>query len=223
MNPPASKRSRTPFGSTSRLVACPVCAKRVHILLAVSHVESHFSDAPDEEAPPLDGGAPCGGAAAAAEPAAPALDSAKADAPLGVAREAAGGSICAHSDAIAAGDGGGGDGDDEDEDSDDVPFGGAPAAPLADDGHASTYVPGTDAVWVAFKLQVMSGDHLACGLCLEPFEPGVRDRFVLWPCQHARQCGPCALKVWTQPKARRRCPWCKGKLDIRPRAFRPFM
>jgi hypothetical protein len=69
----------------------------------------------------------------------------------------------------------------------------------------------------------MSGDHRVCGLCFEEFAPGVRDRFVLWPCQHARQCGACALKVWTQPKARRRCPWCKGKLDIRPRAFRPFM
>lgn len=72
-------------------------------------------------------------------------------------------------------------------------------------------------------LQVMSGEPSACGLCFEDFTPGERERFLIWPCQHARQCGACALRVWAQPKARRRCPWCKGKIECRPRLFRPFM
>ena len=199
-----SKRSRlvsgaacaTPLGLVgSRLVACPICGRSVHLLLAASHVESHFSDAPgevqaeaqtsaaeEEQAVETHGSEPPD-----AQPSIKAVEKE----PLEKAEEAF--------------------------------HGGALAPPPPHVEGSSAYVPGSDAVWKAFRLQVMSGDFTSCGLCLELFEPGIRDRFVLWPCQHARQCGACALRVWTQPKAKRRCPWCKGKLDIRPRAFRPFM
>ena len=51
----------------------------------------------------------------------------------------------------------------------------------------------------------------------------LRERHVLWPCQHLRQCGHCALRIWQQPKKRRACPWCKSRIDVRPRAFRPIL
>ena len=75
-----------------------------------------------------------------------------------------------------------------------------------------------------FPVRVMSGDHRDCGICLRRFdaEAGV-ERHVLWPCQHARQCGDCAIRIWQVPKSKRRCPWCKSKIDIRPRPFKPFL
>lgn len=73
-----------------------------------------------------------------------------------------------------------------------------------------------------FPLRVMSGNHAECGICLQPFD-GANERHVLWPCQHARQCGECAIRIWQTPKAKRRCPWCKSKIDIRPRPFKPFL
>ena len=75
-----------------------------------------------------------------------------------------------------------------------------------------------------FPVRVMSGDHRDCGICLQRFdaESGV-ERHVLWPCQHARQCGDCAIRIWQVPKSKRRCPWCKSKIDIRPRPFKPFL
>ena len=75
-----------------------------------------------------------------------------------------------------------------------------------------------------FPVRVMSGDHRDCGICLQRFcdEQGVK-RHVLWPCQHARQCGDCAIRIWQVPKQKRRCPWCKSKIDIRPRPFMPFL
>lgn len=79
---------------------------------------------------------------------------------------------------------------------------------------------------VNFPLRVMSGSHDACGICLETFTEGGEApvlRHVFWPCQHVRQCGDCALRIWQVPKAKRRCPWCKSKIDIRPRPFKPFL
>ena len=73
-----------------------------------------------------------------------------------------------------------------------------------------------------FPLRVMSGNHAECGICLQPFD-AENERHVLWPCQHARQCGDCAIRIWQTPKAKRRCPWCKSKIDIRPRPFKPFL
>ena len=73
---------------------------------------------------------------------------------------------------------------------------------------------------------VMSGSHDACGICLETFtEDGEAPvlRHVFWPCQHVRQCGDCALRILQVPKAKRRCPWCKSKVEIRPRPFKPFL
>jgi Tfp pilus assembly protein PilX len=35
---------------------------------------------------------------------------------------------------------------------------------------------------------------------------GAAARHVFWPCQHARQCGDCASRVWETPVKRRRCP-----------------
>jgi hypothetical protein len=77
---------------------------------------------------------------------------------------------------------------------------------------------------LSFPVRVMSGDHRDCGICLQRFddEAGVK-RHVLWPCQHARQCGDCAIRIWQVPKQKRRCPWCKSKIDIRPRPFKPFL
>jgi hypothetical protein len=70
----------------------------------------------------------------------------------------------------------------------------------------------------------MSGNHLECGICLQPFDDATGvTRHVLWPCQHVRQCGECAIRVWQTPKAKRRCPWCKSKVEIRPRPFKPFL
>ena len=211
-----------------------MCGKQVHLLLATSHVESHFGAVEGEvtaEAGP--GDQPSAAPSSAEDARAAAAERAEGDASSGGA--------C-------------GGGDDEDVGLENAEFGGAlaPPPPAAPDGQAPSYVPGTDAVWAAFKLQarhrvaaplrcharvggnacaqtpappaqVMSGDFRSCGICMERFEPGVRDRFLLLPCQHARQCGACALTLWLMPKAKRRCPWCKGKLDIRPRAFRPFL
>ena len=75
-----------------------------------------------------------------------------------------------------------------------------------------------------YNRRVMSGDHRDCGICLTRFDDtqGVT-RHVLWPCQHARQCGTCAIRIWQVPKQKRRCPWCKSKIDIRPRPFKPFL
>ena len=77
---------------------------------------------------------------------------------------------------------------------------------------------------IAFDLRVMSGNHEECGICLTAFDDdeGVH-RYMFYPCQHVRQCGDCAQRVWQVPKAKRRCPWCKSKIEIRPRAFKPFM
>ena len=77
---------------------------------------------------------------------------------------------------------------------------------------------------IAFDLRVMSGNHTECGICLTAFDDdaGVV-RHMFYPCQHVRQCGDCAQRVWQVPKARRRCPWCKSKIEIRPRAFKPFV
>ena len=75
-----------------------------------------------------------------------------------------------------------------------------------------------------YPLRVMSGNHLECGICLQPFDDATGvTRHVLWPCQHVRQCGECAIRVWQTPKAKRRCPWCKSKVEIRPRPFKPFL
>ena len=90
-----------------------------------------------------------------------------------------------------------------------------------------------DAGLVPFNLRVMSGNRAECGICLQPFssDDGGGDasarptavRHVFWPCQHVRQCGECAIRIWQTPKAKRRCPWCKSKIEIRPRAFKPFL
>jgi len=76
---------------------------------------------------------------------------------------------------------------------------------------------------VSFELRVMSGNHEECGICLTPFDNASTTRHMFYPCQHVRQCGDCALRVWQVPKSRRRCPWCKSKIEIRPRAFKPFL
>ena len=77
---------------------------------------------------------------------------------------------------------------------------------------------------IPFHLRVMSGNHLECGICLQPFSDADKVlRHVFWPCQHVRQCGDCAIRIWQTPKAKRRCPWCKSKIDIRPRPFKPFL
>ena len=77
---------------------------------------------------------------------------------------------------------------------------------------------------VQFDLRVMSGNHEECGICLTQFDDaeGVV-RHMFYPCQHVRQCGDCAQRVWQVPKVKRRCPWCKSKIEIRPRAFKPFL
>jgi hypothetical protein len=77
---------------------------------------------------------------------------------------------------------------------------------------------------VSFDLRVMSGNHEECGICLTRFDDvqGVV-RHMFYPCQHVRQCGECAQRVWQVPKVKRRCPWCKSKIEIRPRAFKPFL
>jgi len=186
---------QTPFGSVSRLVLCPICGRSVHQLLATAHVESHFLEG---------GGQPDDGeeaGAAGVEPAA------------------------AHAAAHAAAE------SNEDRDENTAPL--CPLLPASHpergDGHAAAQcgdggsLPSDEASWRSFPLQIMSGDPDACGLCYERFEPGARDRFMLWPCQHTRQCGPCALRIWQTPKHKRRCPWCATKLDTRPRAFRPYM
>lgn len=76
-------------------------------------------------------------------------------------------------------------------------------------------------------VNVMSGNHLKCGFCYTEFNnddpSGDAARHVFWPCQHARQCGECALKIWKTPKQRRRCPWCAAKIESRPRPFQPFV
>ena len=67
-------------------------------------------------------------------------------------------------------------------------------------------------------------DSEECGICLTQFDDaeGVV-RHMFYPCQHVRQCGDCAQRVWQVPKVKRRCPWCKSKIEIRPRAFKPFL
>lgn len=85
-------------------------------------------------------------------------------------------------------------------------------------------VEGGEPSSVAFDLRVMSGNHEECGICLTAFDDadGVV-RHMFYPCQHVRQCGECAQRVWQVPKAKRRCPWCKSKIEIRPRPFKPFL
>jgi hypothetical protein len=143
----SGKRARpssgvTPFGSTSRLVACPICGKQVHLLLATSHVESHFGAVEGEvttEAGPAD------------QPADQPSCAPERDERAAVERTEA-----------SCGGAAGGSGREEEDDDESAEFGGAlaPAAPAAD-GQAPSYVPGTDAVWVPFKLQV----RLAWRLC----------------------------------------------------------
>jgi hypothetical protein len=74
---------------------------------------------------------------------------------------------------------------------------------------------------------VMSGNPLACGICFEEFDDtdvtSAAARHMFWPCQHARQCGDCALRVWKTPAKRRRCPRCKSKIDSRPRSLKPYV
>ena len=126
----------TPFGSTSRLVACPVCGKQVHLLLATTHVESHFGAVEGEvtnEAGPGDQPSAAPSSAEDARAAA-AAERAEGDASCGGA--------C-------------GEEEKDDDDLSAAEYGGAlaPPPPAAADGQAPSYVPGTDAVWAAFKLQ----------------------------------------------------------------------
>ena len=76
-------------------------------------------------------------------------------------------------------------------------------------------------------VDVMRGNPLACGICFEEFDDadatGAAARHMFWPCQHARQCGDCASRVWKTPAKRRRCPWCKSKIDSRPRPLKPYV
>jgi hypothetical protein len=152
----ASKRARVsgstqppPFGSTSRLVACPVCGKRVHLLLAASHVESHFGDLPGEEPPP-----------AGTEPAA--VREEHEDVAHTAHEGAAGGSEpeSGADDGVLFGGAAAADG---------VPFGGAhaPPPPTAE-GQTSTYVPGADAVWKPFKLQARLRELCMLARALHP-------------------------------------------------------
>lgn len=219
----ASKRPRlghpTPPIVGSRLVACPVCSKTFHVLLITTHIETHFEEEAvlaGEPSPPDPGEE---GAARPQSGAEAARGEPPGEEPRSPGEEAAGGGLATppKGEAEEAGSAGAGATAEEG-----VAFGGA-LVPPPSAGKERPDAPTSGALWAPFHLQVMSGDYSACGLCLEPFVLGERDRFLLLPCQHARQCGPCALRVWTQPKARRRCPWCVGKLDSRPRAFRPFL
>ena len=199
----SSAPGSSPFGTQSRLVVCPICSRSVHRLLATSHVESHFTESglpeePEDGAPATVSEGAVGAEAGAFENADPQVE------PPGTGELPRCAGDSEHDELDEGGDDG-------------VPFGAAVGEPVADS------TPGCERLWRAFKLQVMSGDSDSCGLCYERFELGTRDRFCLWPCQHTRQCGPCALRLWQTPKAKRRCPWCAVKLDTRPRAFRPFM
>ena len=78
------------------------------------------------------------------------------------------------------------------------------------------------------EVNSMSGNPLECGICYTEFSNDrlagpTTARHVFWPCQHARQCGECALKIWKTKKQSRRCPWCKAKIDSRPRPFASFV
>jgi cell division protein FtsB len=87
-------------------------------------------------------------------------------------------------------------------------------------GEAETLTPGHTYV-------AMSGNHLECGICYQEFDDadatGAAVRHMFWPCQHARQCGECASQVWKTPVKQRRCPWCKSKIDSRPRPLKPYI
>ena len=87
-------------------------------------------------------------------------------------------------------------------------------------GEAETLMPGHTYV-------AMSCNPLACGICYQEFDDadatGAAARHMFWPCQHARQCGECALRVWKTPAKTRRCPWCAAKIDSRPRPLKPYV
>jgi hypothetical protein len=46
---------------------------------------------------------------------------------------------------------------------------------------------------------VMSGNPLECGICFQEFDDadamGAAELYMFWVCQHARQCGDCAMRV----------------------------
>jgi hypothetical protein len=140
----------SPFGSASRLVACPVCSKRVHLLLAASHVESHFSETPGDEGDEGDAAPSTGGGDEGDEP--PAGNHDERRCPPGDAEEAARGQEAAAEDEARDGCESDGDGD-GDGDGQEALYGGALVGPPADGLPVGTYVPGSDAVWVPFKLQ----------------------------------------------------------------------
>ena len=173
------KTKRTPFGpaNNSRLTACPVCLKHVHVLLAAAHVDAHFQEVSTQ---PFTATASL--RASQSRPVSPELKS---------------------------------------EDASEEPLGGLSAV---EDGegqlHADCAPAGVDLA--ASENHQSLNEGSACGLCCEPFAKA-KARFVFWPCQHARACGECALKVWQQPKQRRRCPWCSGRLEVRPRPLKTFL
>jgi hypothetical protein len=71
---------------------------------------------------------------------------------------------------------------------------------------------------------VMSGNPLECDICFQEFgDADAAARHMFWPCQHARPCGDCASRVWKTPAKRRHCPWCKSKIDSRPRPLKPYV
>ena len=194
---PASLKSGSRFSPAgSRLAACPLCNKHVHVLLLTEHVEGHFTGGEEQRAPP-----PLHLTDGAAEPTKPLL--ALMDRPHQDEQcepDAAGSAGVSAGVSEGALDGGAAQGG---------------RAGGAREGDENT--PPASTLW-----NVMSGDATCCGLCTEPFDEA-RRRFLFWPCQHLRQCGECALRVWSQPKARRRCPWCSGKLEVRPKAFKPWL
>ena len=61
-----------------------------------------------------------------------------------------------------------------------------------------------------------------CILCYADFSIGC-ERHIFWPCQHARACGECALKVWKEAAFKRRCPECRARLEVKPKPFKPFL
>jgi len=70
---------------------------------------------------------------------------------------------------------------------------------------------------------IEAGERPGPGRTMKRLNPRGEQRYMFLPCQHARTCHMCSMKIWLNPESGRCCPVCGERLEMRPLPFRPDM